>query len=112
MLWCLPENKGLKQRRSELCEKPHNLPFIPAKKRPSLPIGRRGSASFEAKKRKSEAMRDFMPTYIRVAYAQPDGVISRELSAVSIFLIIGLIQLAFAVLAGGQWASFGEQSLW
>jgi len=53
-----------------------------------------------------------MPTYIRVAYAQPDGVISRELSAVSIFLIIGLIQLAFAVLAGGQWASFGEQSLW
>jgi hypothetical protein len=33
-------------------------------------------------------------------------------SAVSIFLIIGLIQIAFAVLSGGQWASFGEQSLW
>jgi hypothetical protein len=52
-----------------------------------------------------------MPTYIRIAYAPP-SVFPKELPAVSIFLIIGLIQIAFAVLAGGQWAMFGEQSLW
>lgn len=53
-----------------------------------------------------------MPTYIRVAYTQPRSVFPEELSAISIFLIIGLMQLAFAVLTGGQWATFGEQSLW
>jgi hypothetical protein len=45
-------------------------------------------------------------------YTRPRSVFYDELSAVSIFLIIGLIQLAFAVLTGGQWATFGEQTLW
>ncbi len=53
-----------------------------------------------------------MPTYIRVAYAQPRSVFSDQVPDVTIFLIIGLIQLAFAILTGGQWAMFGEQSLW
>ena len=53
-----------------------------------------------------------MPTYVRIAHAPPRSAFPGELSAVSIFLIIGLIQVAFAVLAGGQWATFGEQSLW
>jgi hypothetical protein len=53
-----------------------------------------------------------MPTYVRIAHTETRGVFPEELSAVSIFLIIGLIQLAFAVLTDGQWATFGEQSLW
>lgn len=53
-----------------------------------------------------------MPTTIRIADVQPRAAVSPELPAVSIFLIIGLIQIVVAVLSGGDWASFGEQSLW
>ena len=52
-----------------------------------------------------------MPTYIRIAAAPLRSALPAELSAVSIFLIIGLLQVTIAVLAGGQWATFGEQSL-
>lgn len=53
-----------------------------------------------------------MPTTIRFAAVQPRSVFWTELPSVSIFLVIGLIQVAVAVFSGGQWASFGEQSLW
>ncbi len=53
-----------------------------------------------------------MPTYIQVAVVQPRSAFPQELPAVSVFLMIGLIQLAVAVFSGGHWASFGEQSLW
>ena len=53
-----------------------------------------------------------MPTYVRIARSEPRSVGLQDLSAVSIFLIIGLMQLAFAVLTGNQWATFGEQLLW
>jgi hypothetical protein len=53
-----------------------------------------------------------MPTYIQLAYAQPATAFSEDFAGVSVFLIIGLIQVVVAVLSGGQWASFGEQSLW
>jgi len=53
-----------------------------------------------------------MPTTIRFAAVQPRAAFPPELPPVSIFLIIGLIQLAVAILSGGHWASFGEQSFW
>ena len=53
-----------------------------------------------------------MPTSIQLAYAKPANAFPRDFSAVSAFLMIGLIQIVVAVLTGGQWASFGEQSLW
>ena len=54
-----------------------------------------------------------MPTYIRIANEEPQvGLFSKELSAVSIFLMIGLLQVIVAILSGGQWAAFGEQALW
>jgi hypothetical protein len=53
-----------------------------------------------------------MPTSIQLAYAQPANAFPRDFHAVSFFLVIGLIQIVVAVLSGGQWASFGEQSLW
>jgi hypothetical protein len=52
-----------------------------------------------------------MPTYIRTANAPPRSVVWDELPCVSIFFVIGLIQLAIAVLTGGQWALIGEQAL-
>ena len=53
-----------------------------------------------------------MPTSIQLAYAQPANVFPRDFSALSTFLMVWLIQIVVAVLTGGQWASFGEQSLW
>ncbi|MGA9955039.1 MAG: hypothetical protein WBQ22_17570 [Bradyrhizobium sp.] len=55
-----------------------------------------------------------MPTYIRLAYQEPRSISGpKELSAVSNFLMIGLIQLAVAILAGAQLgAAFAEQSIW
>jgi hypothetical protein len=55
-----------------------------------------------------------MPTYIRLAYQEPRGIaIPKELSSVSVFLLIGLIEIAVAILAGAQLgASFAEQSIW
>jgi hypothetical protein len=54
-----------------------------------------------------------MPTYIRIAYEQPRTVVfSEDLSAVSIFLMIGLLQLVVAILSNGEWVAFGEQALW
>ena len=53
-----------------------------------------------------------MPTTIQMSYAQSRSVFPEELSAVSIFLMIGLIQLAVAILSGGEWALVGEQLLW
>lgn len=54
-----------------------------------------------------------MPTYVRIAYREPRGQsFPADLTAASIFMLIGLIQLAVAILADGQWAAFGEQSLW
>jgi hypothetical protein len=52
-----------------------------------------------------------MPTYIQVAVVQPRSAFPQELPAVSVFLMIGLIQIAVAIYSGGQWASIGEQSL-
>jgi hypothetical protein len=53
-----------------------------------------------------------MPTAIRIADVQPRAAFPPELPPVSIFLILGLIQLAVAIFSGGQWASFGQQSFW
>jgi hypothetical protein len=54
-----------------------------------------------------------MPTYIRIAYEEPQiALFSEDLSAVSIFVVIGLLQVVVATLSGGQWAAFGEQALW
>jgi hypothetical protein len=54
-----------------------------------------------------------MPTYIRIANEEPQtALFSKDISAVSIFLMIGLFQLVVAILSGGQWAAFGEQALW
>jgi hypothetical protein len=54
-----------------------------------------------------------MPTYIRVAYQEPQGfAFPRELSAISVFLMIGLLQIAVAILADGQWAAVAEQTIW
>jgi len=53
-----------------------------------------------------------MPTSIQLAYAKPANAFPQDFSAVSAFLMIGLIQIVVAVLTGGQWASFGEPSLW
>jgi hypothetical protein len=54
-----------------------------------------------------------MPTYIRTANDEPQtALFSEDLSAVSIFLMIGLLELVVAILSGGQWAAFGEQALW
>ena len=87
-------------------------PFIPAIQPTLSQSADAARLPSRLKDQSQEEMRGFMPTYIRIAYAQPRSVFPEELSAVSTFLIIGLIQIAFAVLAGGQWASFGEQSLW
>jgi hypothetical protein len=53
-----------------------------------------------------------MPTYVQFAYARPANAFPQDFAGVSVFLLIGLIQVVVAVLSGGQWASFGEQSLW
>jgi len=53
-----------------------------------------------------------MPTTIRIVAVQPRSVFSLQLPPYSIFLILALIELVVAVATGGQWASFGEQSLW
>ena len=53
-----------------------------------------------------------MPTYIQLANAQPAHVFPLDFAGVSVFLMIWLIQIVVAVLSSGQWASFGEQSLW
>ena len=55
-----------------------------------------------------------MPTYIRLAYQEPRSInVPKELSAVSIFLMRGLIQLAVAILAGVPLgAAFAEQLIW
>ena len=54
-----------------------------------------------------------MPTYVQLAYEGAPGVaFPRDLSAVSIFLLIGLIQIAVAILAGDQSASFSLQTIW
>jgi hypothetical protein len=53
-----------------------------------------------------------MPTTIRIADVKTRTTFPPELPPVTIFLMIGLIELAVAVVSGGQWASLGEQSLW
>jgi hypothetical protein len=53
-----------------------------------------------------------MPTTVRIVAVQPRSVLPLQLPSFSIFLIIALIELVVAVASGGQWASFGEQSLW
>jgi hypothetical protein len=53
-----------------------------------------------------------MPTIIRFANVQTRNAFPRVLQSVSIFLVIGMIQIVVAVLSADQWASFGEQSLW
>jgi hypothetical protein len=51
-----------------------------------------------------------MPTYI--AYVQRPYASAQDLSDISAFLIIGILQLAIVILSGGQWAPVGEQLLW
>lgn len=55
-----------------------------------------------------------MPTYVRLAYQEPRGTgLSKELPAVSIFLLIGLIQVVVALLNGAQLAAMlAEQPIW
>ena len=54
-----------------------------------------------------------MPTYVQLAYEGAPGVaFPRDLSAVSIFLLIGMIQIAVAILAGDQSAAFSLQTIW
>lgn len=53
-----------------------------------------------------------MPTTIRIAHVQPRAAFPPGLPSVTIFLVIGLIQLAVALLFGGDYTSFSEQSLW
>lgn len=54
-----------------------------------------------------------MPTYIRIANEETQtALFTKDISAVSIFLMIGLLQLVVAILSGGQWAAVGEQALW
>lgn len=52
-----------------------------------------------------------MPTYVRTANATPRSVFRDELPAVFIFVVIGLVQLAIAVLTSGHGTLFGEQAL-
>jgi hypothetical protein len=53
-----------------------------------------------------------MPTTIQIVAVQPRSVLPLQLPPFSVFLAIALIQLVVAAASGGQWASFGEQSLW
>jgi hypothetical protein len=54
-----------------------------------------------------------MPTYIRIARKEsPAALLFKELRTVSIFVLLGLLQLLIAVQAGGQWAAFSELALW
>jgi hypothetical protein len=54
-----------------------------------------------------------MPTYVQLAYeVTPSVAFPRDLSAVSIFLLIGLLQIAVAILAGDQVATFSFQTIW
>jgi hypothetical protein len=56
---------------------------------------------------------DSMPTNIRIADEEPQrALFFKDLPVVSVFLMIGLLQLAVAILCAGQWADFGEQALW
>lgn len=54
-----------------------------------------------------------MPTNIRTANEEPQrALFFNELPVVSVFLMIGLLQLAVAMLSAGQWAAFDEPVLW
>jgi hypothetical protein len=53
-----------------------------------------------------------MPTTVRIVAVQPRSALPLQLPPYAIFLIIALIEIIVAVASGGQWASFGEQSLW
>jgi hypothetical protein len=58
-------------------------------------------------------MEILMPTYIQLAYREPPSVaLPKDLSAISIFLLIGLIQIAVAALAGDPLATFTQQTIW
>jgi hypothetical protein len=81
--------------------------------RSPLPIGRSALALFRLQDHHQQSDGVSMPTYIRIAYEEPQiALFSEDLSAVSIFVVIGLLQVVVAILSGGQWAEFGEQALW